>query len=230
MEPEPIVEETDDAPVEDADETPEEKVHEPPKDHPRFNEIYGKMKNYERELATERESRQALADHNQSLQEAMDKVEDKVFATDRPDPTDEPEAYDAWILAKAEKKKPKVVPPAKPQNEFQEQIDGVRDIYDDYDEVLNWISPKIDKDQELKDKVWPKKNPALAAYTLGKKMMKAEKQRASDIDKGVVEGDSPAPPTTGKRKLSDSEKSTAKKLGIPEDKYLNQVIYIEGRK
>ena len=131
-------------------ETPEPVVHEPPPDHPRFNEIYGKMKEFERQLDEKDQTLSAVIDHNKSLQESMDGLYDKVSVSERPDQIIDPEGYDKWIIEQFERKQKKAEPPLeiKPKtsdNKIQEQAGIMKSMFNDFDGVANFGSELLKK-------------------------------------------------------------------------------------
>lgn len=225
-----------------AEQEPEDtpKEHEPPKDHPRFKEIYGKMKEFERQLAEKDETISSIAAHNQQLAESVGKVEDKVMQTERPDPYEDPDAYDAWMEARVLKKvkpEPEKQPNVPPLQNTQGVDPMVRNAYladiqagihDDYHDIVNQVMPDIQADPVLRNQIMNSDNPPKEAYKYGQKKLKKAKATKDDTeDQGYVEGGTNPPTPSKKRKLNDQQKRTASALGISEADYLSQLDHIE---
>jgi myosin heavy subunit len=101
-------------------------------EHPRFREVYAKMKSYERELDTIRESWKntdklisGMRDHNQRLAEALEKAASKPAEREEPDPVAQ---IDVKIKElRSEKKKAMEDLKYGEAEDFQEQIEELKE-------------------------------------------------------------------------------------------------------
>uniref|UniRef100_A0A6M3XT95 Uncharacterized protein n=1 Tax=viral metagenome TaxID=1070528 RepID=A0A6M3XT95_9ZZZZ len=221
-------------PEETPPEKTDEKPPEPPPEHPRFKEIYGKMKTFERQLADKDADIEALREHNKKLDDSISGVKDKISIAERPDPLDNPKEYDKWMIEQAvraieKKAKPEPVPQTtgKPTEKILAQIEAMSDAHDDYDEMAALAEEDWKNDPVLKREIFSSANPPKTAYNYGKKKAAGKKtERDKNIDKSYVEpgGDPPGKPTEGKP--TPEQKRVAKALGVPIDKYMEQVKHI----
>jgi len=228
-------------PPETPPEPPDPEPPEPPPDHPRFKEIYGKMKEGDRKIAELESTIGGMADHNKALGDALEKIgkiEDKFEEQARPDPLEDPEKYDEWMTEKAVRRMKKADPPVDPTpaqpsitEKLEIQIETVKGVYSDYNELVNHdLENEIQADPLLRRDIWGSKNPALAAYKYAKdKEAKAAADRKEKIDRGFVEpGGEPLTPTKT-TKLTLEQERAADVLGIPRDKYIKQLDFINTR-
>jgi hypothetical protein len=219
--------------------------HEPPPEHPRFKEIYGKMKNYEREIEAfkikDSETSEALKivqAHNKALMEAVTGFEDKFSDINKPDPELDREGYEKWIIDKAKREalrdqgtKPKEEPPppVKKGKVDMREIEYAGE-HEDYYDVINTIREEVQKNPNVSTQIWNSTHPFEAAYKYGKAKQKREAQRKKALDdQGFVEGNNPPPPET-KVTLSNEEKRAAKMLGVSEEAYAKQKKFIESKR
>jgi hypothetical protein len=208
---------------ESKDEKKEEKKDEfnPSPDHPRFKEVYYKLKKAERDLEERGKDVEALRAHSNELAAAVAEMK-KVKASDEPEPdiATDPEGYKAWTKLQMTKK----------DREFQDnlakqrlatQIEIQAELHDDYDEAVKIADREMVRDPALKKKVYESGNPAREAYRLGRKYMddaakkdKDEQERQERLDAGTVHKDSPPPVKDAppEEKLSDAEKRVIRNL------------------
>jgi len=216
---------------------PEPKVHEPPPESPRFNEIYGKMKEFERQLDSKDELIDAMSEHNQSLQERMDSLDDRVNEGSRPDAITDPEGHDKWLSdkikrdIKREQPKPKIEPKAPQQvSRVQEQAGIMKSLYPDFDQVANFANEVVKDDPVTKNDIAFSDNPPRKLYEYGlKKKAELTKQRSNNINQASVEGGSPPPTTPVNPVLTSVQKKMAKGLGITEKQYIEQLKFANKR-
>ena len=183
---------TQDPPAEKKTKSPEEHLDLAKKnqekldaEHPRFKEVYAKMKDHERALSERDKDIEAMREHVQKMErqvaEIKEKKADKALP-EEPDPIVDPEGYKAWNkLRRAEDEKKSA------QREYERElhlaIGIVSSQHDDYDDVIKVAQKEMSKDAELRGKIWA--DPVMApgrAYKLGKKIMD-EKQKAADAEK-----------------------------------------------
>jgi len=228
-------------PVKTDEKPPEKKEHEPPEDGPRWKEVYGKMKTFEREIEEHKrllrerdEAIRLMREHNKDLEDSIYEVKEKISIAERPDPLDNPKEYDRWMIEQAvraieKKAKPEPVPQTtgKPTEKILAQIEAMSDAHDDYDEMAALAEEDWKNDPVLKREIFSSANPPKTAYNYGKKKAAGKKtERDKNIDKSYVEpgGDPPGKPTEGKP--TPEQKRVAKALGVPIDKYMEQVKHI----
>ena len=209
----------------------EPKVHEPPPESPRFNEIYGKMKEFERQLDSKDELIDAMSEHNQSLQQRMDGLDDKLSEGTRPDAITDPEGHDKWLEdkivrnLKREQPKPKTEPQPK-TNRIEEQQAVLRENFSDYDGVMHLAKEYIEGDKLAKLAIMDTDNPPRALYEYGlKKKAEIAKQRSDSIAQAGVEGGGTPPSEPVSTALTEVEKKMAHGLGITEKQYIAQKEY-----
>lgn len=245
-----------DAPVEnDAVATPvENDIQEqngklPPLDqHPRFKEVYGKMKNLEREmentkkmLADKDTSLEAIRKHNEALNKTLEKFEERFDAYDvknKPDPMEDPEGYHAWAYAKAmrdvrkemDKRDKPPTPPVdnvnNPRLAIQEEV--VASMHDDYYEAMEEVKRDMAKDSVLRNEIFGAANPPAKAYKYWQdKKAKADSDKQQKIDQGYVESASYPAGSGGKIKLTAEQERVSKMLGIKTEDYIKQLTAIK---
>jgi hypothetical protein len=170
----------------------------------------------------------------------LDKVEDKFAEQSRPDPMEDPDGYDRWILDRAKREIQKDQKPTEqpvqanmpPDERLAIQVSAAKDAYSDYNElVTNELEQEISADPVLRKEVWESPNPAIAAYKYAKKKADSIAQhRSLNLDKGHVEGGGePPPPEPPKVELTDEEKHHADMFGIPHEKFAKQKQFINSR-
>ena len=216
-------------------ETPEPKpaVHEPPPDHPRFTEIYGKMKEFERQLNDKDQTIEAMIDHNKSLQESMDGLYDKVSVSERPDQITDPDGYDKWILEQFERKHKKERPrqDAKPKatvNKVQEQAGIMKGIHEDFERVVSYANEFIKNDPGAKTDIAFSDNPPRALYEYGlKKKAEITNKRTDNIKQAGVEGGSTPPANSNKIVLNAQQERARLGLGVSKENYIKQLEIIQ---
>jgi len=227
----PVVDEIiDDAPPV---ETPPVEDHEPAPDHPRFKEIYGKMKVFERQIAEGEETNKEMAEHNKALSDALErlgKVEDGIAESNRPDPLHDPEAHEKWLEEKITRKvlkdtKPAVqstpTPAKDPFIDAQEKV--LAEVYPDYYEHADVAMADMKGDVLLQKEILGAANPPLAAYKYSiAKKERADANRNTGLDQGHVEGGEFSPGRPGGGELTPAEKKAAEKFGISHKDYKAQ--------
>ena len=233
-------------PPEEAPPPEPEKKPEPPEGSKRWNEIYyeakeakRKLAEFEAKLAEEQSIREAMVDHNKSLQEAMDGLYDKVSASDRPDPMADPEGYDRWLLDRAKReltKKEKAAAPVKPPapeklDKVKQQLGIMKSIYDDYDQVAEFAKGFLDKDPIAKNDLVFSENPPRALYEYGlKKKAELSSQRSRNIDAAAVEGGTPPVSSKGVVQLTPEQERARLGLGISKEAYMKQLEIIQKKR
>ena len=215
---------------------------EPPPDHPRFKEIYGKMKHYERQLAETDDKYKALLEHNEKLNQSIGVLVDKMDVQQRPDPVSEPEKYEAWIIQRAKrelerefKPEPKIAVPeptynrpepqinAERQEQIRYQIAAMEAAYDDYTDMVSLAERDMGNDPVLRNEIWSAPNPAKKAYQYAKqKLERAQQEKQQMNTQTFTESPSQGqpPPTQG---LDEEQRRAAQKLGIGEEAYSKQI-------
>ena len=207
-------------------ETPAKKNGEsdgPPPTHPRFNEVYGKMKAYERKLAERDADFEQLREHNRAMAERLEQVErskaDKA-EDPAPDPDVDPAAYRKWVDLQREKDKEEDRK-ARAIDRHNLQVEMQRELHEDYDEVIKIAEREMQKDKEAHKKIWGSDNPAREGYKFGKKIKeqreKEEKEEAErlktrsnmDVEKAGESGEAPAEEEV---KLTDDQKRIIRNL------------------
>jgi len=193
----------------------------PSPEHPRYKEVYWRMKKTERELEDRAKDVEALRAHSQQLAAKLEELAATKKSDDpEPDPAADPEAYKAWHRLQLAKK----------EKEFSERSEKQRvatlieiesGLHEDYDQAVKIAEREMNRDEALKKKVWASANPARAAYQLGRKAMdeaaqkdKDELERQERLDAGEVHKDSPAPPKTpnAEEDLTEAEKRVVRNL------------------
>jgi hypothetical protein len=196
--------------------------HEPQPAHPRFKEVYGKMKALERENEEKQKDIDALRNHSRQITTRLEEIEKKKAdrpAPVAPDPIAEPDAHKAWV-ASQDLERQKETDKKLAQNRIETLIEVEAGLHDDYDEVVKIAEREMEKNPDLKKQVFTAGNPARAGYKLGKKIQeekakleKDEIDRKDRIKGAHVEGagDNPPPAGTGD-KVTDEERRVIKNL------------------
>lgn len=234
-------------PTEQVETLPE--THEPPEDSKRWKDIYWKMNENQRLLDEEKTRTESLKDHNKKLEQRIDAVEGAVSETARPDPVNDPEAYEQWLSDKLERKYEQKererelnqVTQQINQPTQQTQTPGVDPIRaqqiaameaehgtDEYNAMMIYIQTDVNTDSILRNEILTSSNPPQAAYEYAlKKRNQKVKTKAEREKRSFAEDGSPAPIET-KMNLTDGEKKAAEAMGIPLENYLKQKQYIAG--
>lgn len=195
---------------------------EPGPDHPRFKEVYWKMKKYEREAEDGRKDMDAIRAHNAQLAAAFEdlkKSASKVADEPEPDPAADPEGYKAWHRHQLEKVR-REESEARKTDRIATLIEIEAGLHDDYAKAVAIAEREMTNDPALKQKVWGESNPARAAYKLGRKFMdeaakkdQEEVERQERLDAGTVEKPgAEGTPAPKEPELSDDEKRVIKGL------------------
>lgn len=208
----------------------------------RINDIYGKMKAMERRLnsaeITGKEKDEAikkLSVWNDALQASLDNVEDHFDASNRPDPTEDPEGFAKYVEAKVTRDMgrkqengskgilPEATAPAPMDSDLKIQIQIQEGLHPDYNDMMEMIKPDLDRDSVLRNEIWGASNPPAAAYMYAQRRKgQAGDDRSATLGQGYVEGGGHPPAGGGKPKLSSEEERMALKLGIKPEAYLKQ--------
>ena len=209
------------APAEKAPEK-DEKGFDPNAEHPRFKEVYWKMKKHERALEDREKDLEAVRSHNAQITARLEELErgSKVKHEEpEPDPAADPDGYKAWHRLQLQKK----------EKEFEERQERGRmanlieieaGLHEDYPQAIAVAEREMGRDAELKKKIWADPNPVRAAYKLGRKKMdevaardKEEQERQERLDAGATEGAGGGDPKPGKEEdLSDDEKRVIRNI------------------
>ena len=229
------------------DQDQDDDKHEPKEGSKRWNEVYWKMKETERnnaklldEIANLRTDMEAVREHNKALSESILNVEDKFSESSRPDPSIEPEKYEKWMTEKIKRDiqksnnppqdtQPQNQPPqVNPQIAMQEA--AMAALYDDYYDVAGEVMKEFKTNDALRIQIMSAVNPpkALYKYYQGKSKDKND-QMNQNLDQGIVEGNNPPPGNNSSTKLTDQERKVAKFLGITEENYIKQKQYIDAK-
>lgn len=224
----------------------------PPPDHPRFKEIYWKMKEFERQLAEKEQAIKMMQEHNRMLQESLSKVEEQFDEQNRPDPVEDPNGFAKWMYEKAMRdlKKQQVmnttfdptsqpdpnsgIGPTMPMTQtpdmqrllIQEEVQ--RNLHADYDEVIAEVNEDMTRDPVLRNQIWSSPNPAAEAYKYGvEKRKRMSSQRQAQLNQGYVEGSTPPADNDQLDKPTPEQERIARALGIPIKDYMEQLRYIQ---
>ena len=224
------------------DETGEEdteKEHEPAEGSKRWKEIYHEAKEagrkvteIEQKLTQRDQDFEALRTQNDALQTAIDNVGSKISKNNRPNPEEDPEGYDNYLIEEVQRRQRAAAPPRKttapsvnPQQQAMEN--AMAAAKSDYYEVINTVKADFERDRVLYNQIWGSPNPYQAAYKYGTdKANRAKQGREDSAEQGYVEGET-IHTDTEKKTLSAAEKKTAAGLGISEKNYLKQREFIE---
>lgn len=215
-----------------APEPPEPVVHEPPVESPRWNEIYGKMKDFERQLDEKDQTLKAVVDHNKSLQDSMDGLYDKVSVTERPDQIIDPDGYDKWILDQAVRKIKKEQPAPAVEtkaktNPMMEQVKLLQGMHKDFNQVAAFANEIVEKDPLKKNEIRFSDNPPRALYEYGLKLKSdLEAKRKKNISQAGVEGGSLPPSDPGTTTLTAAQERARIGLGVSKENYIKQLNFI----
>ena len=232
----------------DTGEQPPVKDDDPQGFQKRINEIYGKMKHYERESQEKENILKELKEHNKKLAERIYGVEDQVLdARPAPDPVEDPEGYSQWVRDKIQRdlereKRQKeleelsqtIQQPVQQQPQQQTspilaaQIAAMEAQYDDYNAMIIYADKDIKNDAVLRNEIYQSENPAKAAYNYAVKKFERNRVRRKEMgQQSFVEDSSPSPPPKTKE-LTDAELKVARALGIKPEDYKKQKEYIGG--
>lgn len=218
----------------------EKSANEPPPKNERWNQVYFRMKDAERRLSEKEKDIDAIRSHNKKLEESLEEL--KVQKADKsaevpPDPAIDPDGYKQWHEFQI-KRKDREFDIRVNQIRLESMIETQRDLHDDYDEMAQVAERDIDRNPELKDKIWKSANPAREAYKYAKGKMeqfkkenKEEEDRILNVQKASgTEGNTPPASTPKEPKLNDEEQRVVRRMW-PElpfkdaaQKYINQKI------
>lgn len=205
-----------------------QKDHEPPPESPRFKEVYGNMKRYERALEEKDKDIEAMRAAMRQQATRLEEIE-RTKADKRqdppPDPAIDPDGYKKWHeheLAKKDREhQQKSV-----QERLQMQIDLQMELHDDYAQMVGIAERDAARDPKIQKEIWGSDNPAKKAYQYGKRKMdelkkqeqeveekaKSEEDRQKRLQQGAVEGGGFAPSAKKEEAVSDDERRVIRNL------------------
>jgi hypothetical protein len=218
----------------------------------RWNQIYGENEQRKRDITDLKAQLTAVQEHNKQLFEAISGIETKVTAaTPRPDPQEEPDKYDAWIIDQVMAKSKSATPvapftpdltpvekaqtpnvqyaPGSPEFNLAVQEGVMRSLNSDYDEMIGEAMQDIDGNTILRGEIFGSVDPAKAAYAYGK--AKREK-RASETKTALAQGhvESSTTPPAPTSAFTPEEEAVCKGLGISKEDYRKQAEIIQKMK
>lgn len=225
------------------------KVDEPPEDSPRWKEVYHnwkesdrKVETLEKQLALNSEDVKGLVEHNKKLAEALEKnfksLESKMDMGTRPDPTEDPEAYEAYVLKKVQAtlqpvEMPTFAPPQAPPvqpvapqgiSAIEYQAEIMKTVYPDYSTAAEEVNVEMKTNTFLANQIMSSENPPKAAYEYWKQKKGEAIQRN---EQGTLEGSTFGVQQKAE-KLTEAEKRWAKNLGLSEKDVESQIKYTRG--
>jgi hypothetical protein len=200
----------------------DDKGFDPGPDHPRFKEVYWKMKKYEREGEESKKDIEAMRAHNAQMQSKLEEIERRANTKpDEPEPdiVADPDGYRAWARLKQQKLEKDYLE-RRNQDRIAAFIEIETGLHEDYAQAAAIAERDIALDPALSKKIWGSSNPAREAYKYGRKKMdeaaakdNEETERQERLDAGRTEpaGDNP-PPAPKDDELSDDEKRVIRNL------------------
>ena len=210
--------------------------HAPSEEHPRFKEIYGKMKTFERGMEDKDKQINDLKTHNMSLDKALNNIDLKVSETTRPDPADNPEEYEKWLMDKVmkslitETKTPlstmevsKEKTPVVDQRILMQEY-AMAAMHDDYYDVLKIVGDEMKTNEFLREEIITHTNPPKKMYEYHTRLMQ---QKEKNVDSSRMESGGY---DTKSNKLSEDQKSMAANLGLSEQSYKKQLDFMNKKK
>lgn len=216
--------------------------HEPPGDHPRFKEVYGKMKTFERSLVDKDTQITALQQHNATLAKSIEDIDSRVSETLRPDPADDPEGYEKWLTDKIMKSVGTVTPvapvsvatPNTPSGgsasnqKLVIQEHAMAALHEDFYEVLEKVGTAMKSNEFLREEIMTHPNPPKKLYEYHQRLLR---QKEGNDDRGRVEagGYDGAALSRNGNKLTSEQKSMAANLGLSDAVYKKQLDFMNKR-
>lgn len=216
------------------------KEHEPPPQHERFKEVYGKMKDYERQLQESQRDIDALREHNKGLAAKMEEIDRKNKYSElgpEPDPGTDPEGYKKWRDLKDALEETKRAESER-QERLDRQIEIQKDLHEDYIEKAQLAEKLMARDPKIRSEITKSDNPPRTAYRIAQEYLK-EQRKVEDEEKELkrvksqTEVESSGPEHSAEEKeekgLSEDQKRVARNLfpDIPFDeaqkKYKSQL-------
>lgn len=209
------------------------KAFDPGPEHPRFKEVYKKMKRLEEDV----KDIDVIRSHNQKLAAKLEELERSRAAKepDEPDPVADPEAHRAWVKYR-DAKKDKEVQDLLLKERLAMQIDVQKELHSDYVDAVTIAERDAARDADLQKKIWNSENPAKAAYHYGRKKMdeiakadKEEEDRQTRLDQSEVAKPAHPAPKKEEAGLSEDQRRVARRLfnDMPakeaDEKYLKQL-------
>ena len=214
----------------------EVKEHAPSEEHPRFKEIYGKMKTFERGMEDKDKQINDLKTHNTALDKALNNIDLKVSETTRPDPADNPEEYEKWLMDKVMKSLTTETKAPLPIMEVSKEKTPVVDqrilmqeyamaaMHDDYYDVLKVVGDEMKTNEFLREEIITHTNPPKKMYEYHMRLMQ---QKEKNADSGRTESGGY---DTKSDNLSEDQKAMAVNLGLSEQVYKKQLDFMNKRK
>ena len=172
--------------------------NQPPEGHPRWDFLYKKSKELEKQLLDEKKRTEdrdkdldAIREHNRKLEAKLGELEvrkEDKGADPEPDFDEDPKSWRKWKehqdhFKETERQRKAAV------EHLQEQIAEQMDLHEDYDDVRTFMEREMRKDKELEKKIWDAANPALRMYILGRKKLDAQDADKTKADKEADEKD-----------------------------------------
>lgn len=149
--------------------------HEPTVNSPRWKEVYNKWKHSEAKAEELEKDMDAVRSHARNLEarvlELADKKADRSEGP-KPDPAVDPEAYAKWVDLQYERKQ-QAVEKERAIQRLEDKRDVAEGLFDDYPDVVKTAERDMERDPELKKKIWSQSNPFIAAYKYAKKIGRA---------------------------------------------------------
>lgn len=214
-----------DEPVKDADKGKDPADNLTP-DHPRFQEVYRKMKDNERKAQELELTINDIRQHNKILEEKLTKPKNDEDG-EIPNPTDDPAGYAKWVKEQtlATYGETEV---DRQKKRTAEQVAEMRLDYDDYDDIVASFNEEFQKtpDEVVYKRIMGSVNPAKALYREAKKKVneKVKQREAAENLAPLSSSDSElSPKPKNKIVLSDAQKRVVHGLGITEEQYIKQL-------
>jgi len=196
----------------------------PSPDHPRFKQVYGKLKQRERELDTLKSDVELMKQHNSQLSEQMRSQEAAIQAAQQPDEPDietDPQEWRTWKM-NADQQRMDELKGDMNRQQLAWQVDIMRSTHEDYDEKVKTIASKLDTDESLRQEVWNATNPPLAAYKMATKDEAKDLADEENADQMAMTEGGRAKTPKAKGKISDDERRMMRVFNMDEDEWREQ--------
>lgn len=214
--------ETEEAEAPDAEEAETEEG--PDADHPRFKQIYGQLKQRERELQSLKDDVSLMRQHNEKMSEQMrsqDAAMQAAAKPNEPDIEEDPAQWRQWKLNEDQIARDEMKSEMQSQ-QLAWQVDILRSMHKDYDEKVKGIAAQLDSDETLREQVWSATNPPLAAYNLASKTESDLSEAENTADQLTVPDGERSVASRPKGKISDDERRMMKVFGMNETEWREQ--------
>lgn len=207
-------------------------------DHPRFQQIYGKMKGFERNLTDRDTQIKNLIDHNNKLTEAIGSLDSKVAEAKRPDPSENPELYEEWLTEKIMKQMKSPAPvkvsaptPVVTDQKLVMQENAMAAVYDDFYEILGVVGEEMKTNEMLREEIMTHQNPPRKLYTYYQNKLKRDQSNSDDVnERSQTENGGFATKGNTSGTLSADQKKMAVNLGLSVDVYKKQLDFISKKR